>query len=451
MKFHSSRTSLAGGVLVAIAALLVASCGGGGGGSNNTGGTLFLLPNLNVTFYAGVPATMNISGGRWPYRITSSQPGVFPVPSEISANSFTVIPSNPGVIDTSAQTPTALPVITVQVAVTDAENNFQQASVQVAQNFLTGYGLSFTSSGCTAAGGAGTAPPACAGGETLVCLKPVFNGALVGLRTLRLDTLRGPVTWLYPNGQVAGNSVTVTTDHEGEACAIFRADNGVPTQFVVFRVTDVETGVSVEESVILTGVATASELEILPDTFTFTGATKADCGTGSGQFLVFDGVPPYSAISTFAEVTVSPATTEAQPGKFTFNVSNPNVCLTDATIVVTDSRLVRGTVKITTEAGSADPPPPPLRAIPTTLTLHCNATSGSVLVAGGADPTAAVTPSTADPNLTAVPSGPRSVQVDFVPPAAGLTDVGPTVNGTVSITDGAQVVTVTVRHPTTCL
>ena len=451
MKFHSLRTSLAGGVLVAIAALLVASCGGGGGGSNNTGGNLFLLPNLNVTFYAGVPATMNISGGRWPYRITSSQPGVFPVPSEISANSFTVIPSNPGVIDTAAQTPTALPVITVQVAVTDAENNFQQASIQVAQNFLTGYGLSFTSSGCTAAGGAGTAPPACAGGETLVCLRPVFNGALVGLRTLRLDTLRGPVTWLYPNGQVAGNSVTVTTDHEGEACAIFRADTGVGTQFVVFRVTDVETGVSVEESVVLTGVATASELEILPDTFTFTGATTAECGTGSGQFLVFDGVPPYTATSTFAEVTVQPATTDAQPGKFTFNVSNPNVCLTDATIVVTDSRLVRGTVKITTEAGTAAPPPPPLRAIPSTLTLHCTTPTASILVAGGADPTAAVTPSTADPTLTATPSGPRSVQVTFNPPTAGVTDVPPTVTGTVSITDGAQVVNVVVRHPTNCL
>jgi hypothetical protein len=108
------------------------------------------------------------------------------VPFETNASSFTVIPSNPGVIDTAAQTPTALPVITVQVAVTDAENNFQQAQIQVAQNFLTGYGLKFTSSGCDAAGGAGTAPPACAGGETLVTLTPVFNGALVGNRTLRM-------------------------------------------------------------------------------------------------------------------------------------------------------------------------------------------------------------------------------------------------------------------------
>ncbi len=448
MKFHSLRTSLAGSVLAAIAALLVASCGGGGAGTNNQGGNLFLLPNQNVTFYAGVPATMNISGGHWPYRITSSVPGVFPVPTAISANSFTVIPSNPGVIDNSVQQG-ELPVVTVQVAVTDAENNFQQANIQVAQNFLTGYGLSYTSSGCQSASGAATAPPACAGGETLVCLTPTFNGSLVGLRTLRIDTLRGPISWLYPNGQIAGNSVTLTTDHQGRACAIFRADTGVPTQFVVFRVTDVETGVSVEESTILTGVATANELEILPDTFTFTGATTAECGTGSGQFLVFDGVPPYSAISSFGEVTVSPASTSDQPGRFTFNVSNPNVCLTDATIVVTDSRLVRGTVTISTEAGSADPPPPPLRAIPSTLSLTCNVNSGNVLVAGGGDPTAQVTPSTADPALTASAPTTRSVNVIFN--NGGLTtDVGPTVSGVVSITDGAQVVNVTVRHPSSC-
>jgi len=451
VKFHSLRTSIAGSVFAVIAALLVASCGGGGGGSNNTGGNLFLLPNLNVTFYAGVPATMNISGGRPPYRLTSSQPVFFPVPFQTSASSFTVIPSNPGVIDTAAQTPTALPVISVQVAVTDAENNFQQAQIQVAQNFLTGYGLSYTSSGCDAAGGAGTAPPACAGGETLVKLTPVFNGALVGNRTLRIDTVRGPITWLYPNGQVAGNSVTLTTDHEGKALAIFRADTGVPTQFVVFRVTDVETGVSTEESVILTGVATASELEILPDTFTFTGPTTAQCGTGSGQFLVFDGVPPYTATSTFAEVTVSPSTSSSQPGLFTFNVSNPNVCLTDATIVVMDSRLVRGTVTITTEAGSADPPPPPLRAIPSALTLTCAAPSAGILVAGGGDPTAQVTPSTGDLKLQVSAPSPRSVTVTFVPPTVGATDVPPTVTGVVSITDGAQVVNVTVRHPTDCI
>jgi hypothetical protein len=447
VKFHSLRTSLAGSALAALAALLLGSCGGGGGGTNNTGGNLFLLPNSNVTFYAGMPATMNISGGRWPYRITSSQQGVFPVPSTISANSFTVIPNNPGVIDNTVQAG-QLPVISVQVAVTDAENNFQQANIQVAQNFLTGYGLSYTSN-CTPASGGTTSPPGCAGGETLVRLTPTFNGNLIGVRTLRIDTLRGPITWLYPNGQIAGDSVTLTTDHEGKAFAVFRADTGVPTQFVVFRVTDVETGVSTEESFILTGVATATALEILPDTFTFTGATKAECGTGSGQFLVFDGIPPYKAISTFADVTVSPASTDAQPGLFTFNAGNSNICLTDATIVVTDSRLVRGTVTITTEAGSADPPPPALRAIPSVLTLTCATNTGGTLIAGGGDPTAQVTPSTADPALTATAPTPRGVSIVFN--NGGLaTDVGPTVTSIVSITDGAQVVNVTVRHPTSC-
>src|SRR6185436_19348335 len=91
----------------------------------------------------------------------------------------------------------------------------------------------------------------------------------------------------------------------------------------------------------------------------------------------------------------------------------PNVCLTDATIVVMDSRLVRGTVTITTEAGSADPPPAPLRAIPSTMTLTCSANTGTILIAGGADPTAQVTPSTADARLVVNAPSPRQVTVDF--------------------------------------
>jgi hypothetical protein len=35
-----------------------------------------------------------------------------------------------------------------------------------------------------------------------------------------------------------------------------------------------------------------AELEILPDTFTFTGPDTAHCGTGTADFLVFDGCRP---------------------------------------------------------------------------------------------------------------------------------------------------------------
>lgn len=446
MKFHSLRTSLAGSAFALVAAMLLASCGGGGAAGNNTGGNLVVAPN-NATFYAGVPATMTVAGGRRPYRITSSEPGIFPVPSEVNASSFTVVPSNPGVIDDNI-TAGQLPRRTVHITAIDAENNFQNADIEVAQNFLTGYGLSFASN-CPVANGGTTSPPGCAGGETIVRLTPTFNGALVGLRTLRIDTERGPVTWLFPNGQPAGNSITLTTDHEGKAFAVFRADAGVATQFVIFRVTDVETGVSSLEQFILTGIPIASALTIIPDQFEFSGADTATCGTGSAQFLVFDGVPPYKAVSSFGEVAVNPSTSDDQPGAFTFNISNPNVCLSKATIIVTDSRLARGTVEIDTKAGSGTPPPPALRAVPASVTLTCAAPTANVQLTGG-DPAGATTAVSADAQLT-MPVAGRTFQVQWTSTTAGATDVPPTVTSLISASDGTQSVTITVRRPTDCL
>jgi hypothetical protein len=446
VKFQSLRTSLAGSALALSAALFLGSCGGGGAESNNTGGNLVLLPNLGVTFYAGVPATMTVGGGRHPYRITSSQPGIFPVPDSISNNSFTVIPGNPGVIDDSVQVG-QLPIRSVTVQVTDAENNFQQAIIEVAQNFIMGYGLTYTSN-CTVT--VGTPPPACAGGETVIRIEPTFNGRLVPHRTLRLEILRGPLVFLYaPNGAVAGNTVTVTSDEMGRTFAVMRIDTGVPTQTGFIRLIDVETGMFADQVFPITGVATATQLEIIPDEFTFTGAFTNQCGTGSGSFLVYDGVPPYTAVSSFGEVTLNNTTSDTNPGMFTFNVSNPNVCLTDATIVVQDSRLVRGTVTITTEAGTNDPPPPPLRAVPTSITLSCTLLSGSFLVAGGDPAVTTINAATNDPTLTLSVAG-RTVSVTYNPPGGGLTPTGPNVTGTVSATDGASVVSVPVRHPPDC-
>ena len=143
MKFHSLRTSLAGSALAFAAAVLLSSCGGGGAASTGQGGNLIVSP-VNATFYAGVPATVNIAGGRWPYRLTSSDPGIFPVPTTLSSSSFTVIPSNPGVFDsTTGVIPGSQGVV---MTVIDADNNFQNStSWVVAQNFLTGYGLQYAS------------------------------------------------------------------------------------------------------------------------------------------------------------------------------------------------------------------------------------------------------------------------------------------------------------------
>jgi len=423
-------------------ALLLGSCGGGGAGTTNTGGNLLLLP-LNATFYAGMPGVMTVQGGRRPYRLVSSEPGILPVPSELNDNNFTVIPSNPGVIDVGSA-PGELPVRSVVVSVTDASNGFNTATVRVAQNFLTGYGVFYTSN-CPAT--ATATPSACSGGETAVRIEANFNGALIGNRQYRLDILRGPFQWVFsPGGAIVGNSVTVVTDHEGKTSAIFRVNNNVPTQIGVFRITDVLTGVSTEQIfVIQMAPQAATTLTILPDQVTFSGADSASCGTGQADFLVFDGVPPYTATSAFGSVTVTPSTSSTQPGRFTLTAGSPNICLTDATIVVTDSNNARGTVTVTTELGEGDPPAAPLRAIPTNLTLTCGE-SANVLIVGGADPAAAVNAISSDPDIIVTAVG-RTVQVTRNLDANN--PVG-TVTSLVTVTDGATTVSISVRNPTTC-
>lgn len=451
MKFHSLRSALVGCALALLGAFALGSCGGGGtsGNSNNSGGNLQMFP-FNGTFFAGVPSTITIVGGRKPYRITSAEPGILPVPDLVNESTFQVIPSQPGVID-SGIGENELPVRTVLVQATDAENLFAQINIRVAQNFLTGYGFSF-SSDCTPAEGAETAPGACAGGETAVRIEANFNGALAGNRTYRLEFTRGPAFWVWPDGQVAGNTITVTTDHEGKAFAIFRVPAGAPTQIAAFRIVDVETGVSTEHIFTIAGVAVAGELEIIPNEFTFGGPHSAACGTGTGSFLVFDGIPPYTAFSAFSEIVVTPTQSDTNPGVFSFSVNNPNICLTDATIVITDSRLARGTVTINTEAGDGDPPPTPMRAVPSSVTVTCTAPASSFLVAGGSSDTPSFT--SVDPMLNVTQSGRGftvTLQGTTAGPGAGTTTVGPTVTSNIQITDGTSVINVAVRRPTDCI
>jgi hypothetical protein len=443
VKFNSLRTSLVGTAFALIAAVL-ASCGGGGAESNNQGNALQILPST-ATFYAGVENTLVVTGGRRPYLLVSSEPGLMPVPNRLSGTTFTVVPGNPGVIDVGLP-PNSLPVRTVNVTVTDTNGAAATAIIRVAQNFLTGYGVSYTSN-CPIVGTATTAPTACAGGETAVRIEPTFNGVQFGNRTLRLEIMRGPFSWVFPDGTIAGNTITVTTDHEGKTNAIFRVNTNVPTQLALFRVIDVETGVSTEELFQITGTPLAAQLAIVPNQFTFTGPDNTQCGTGSARFLVFDGLPPYTATSSFGNVTVSPASTDAQPGLFTFSVSDPSTCLTDATIVVTDSRLARGTLTITTALGTNDPPPLPLRVVPTTMALACGQGMSAIIAGGVSGATISATnPDSA--HLTVTVSG-NLITVTRLGTLLGLVDPTP-LSGNVVVTDGNGTATIRVTYPTDC-
>ena len=446
MKFHSLR-SLLTAVTALGAALLLGSCGGGGAGGNpGPGGALILQPaGENQVIYAGMPTTFQIGGGRPPYQVTSGDQGILPMPFVVHGNSFTVIPNNPGVIDAGLQ-PGELPRRTISVDLRDSTGIFLRSVVAVAQNFLTGYGVSITPTTCpdTASGGADPPAQLCAGGESALQMQATFNGSLAGNRQFRLEVIRGGFALRHPvTGQVS-NSIVVNSDHSGTVMAIVQASAGTPTGLAVFRVVDVATGVYADHVFTIGGISQSQNITPIPNDFTFTGPLTTVCGTGTADFIVFDGVPPYTAVSVNPNIEVTPSVSNSQPGRFTIRATNPNVCVTDATIVITDSRGGRGTVTVTTEPGDTEPEAPPaLSAGPTTVTLGCGQ-SGSVAVVGGTGNYFAVS---SNPNVTTAVSG-NILTITRVgtPNTVG---VG-TQAVSVAVSDGRAIVTITANVPATC-
>jgi len=453
--FHSLRGTWASVVLSFIAAIFLGSCGGGGA-TSTTGGLLQVFaPN---TMYGGVAANITITGGRPPYILASSEPAVLAVPSQTTSSTITVLPANPGVVDTGLQ-PTDLQVRTVNITVRDASGNSTVAVTKVGQNFLTGFGMSFGVTTCTSSSTTTTTTATvCAGGDTTVRFAAVFNGNLFGGREFRLDVVQGNFTLVNPATGASGPSIGVTTDHQGIATAIVRVAPNIPTQIGVLRLTDVASGASTFESFIINGGSSTATLTALPNNFTFTGPDNATCGTGSGDFLVFDGVPPYSAVSSDANLVVTFVDVNHNPGRFRVTASNPHVCITNGTVVITDANNARTTVTVSTALGTTAPPvpPTPLTVQPSSITLGC-AQSGSVLAIGGNAPAgggaggggggaASFSASSSNPDITTTVSG-GTVTITRAGPA------GPGTGSTISqvfITDGSQLATVNVTAPTTC-
>lgn len=434
----SSRLILAASAVVT--SIVVGSCGGGGAATAPTDTPLTLLPSA-ATLYAGVAYQFQIAGGRPPYLLSSSEPVLLPVPSPVNGFTFQVIPNNPGVVDANLP-PGALPVRSVIITVRDSTGSVittpSTGGITVGQNFLTGYGVVFDST-CQSG-------QACSGAEAIVRMIATINGVLYGNRPVRFCVVRGNFQFVVPetiSNQPAAlvNCVDTQTDHSGAAIARIRVPADATTQLATLRLTDIGTGAQVDEIFTIVQGSIVGTLTVLPNSFTFTGPRAGICGTGNADFIVFDGDPPYSAVSSNPNISVSPSTSSSNPARFTVIASNPNVCV-DTTIVVTDRQQRRATVQVKTEEGSATLPA--LVVSPTTVTL--NDTCGfstSVTAVGGVGP---LSVNSSHPRVSATLSG-NTITItrltpDPVPPAGPA--FYPT-TATVSVTDGATVQNVTVN------
>lgn len=442
MKFHSLRSSLTAFVLACGSAILLAACGGGGAGGNpNQGGPISISPSgENVTLYAGMPFTFQLQGGRKPYTLTSSDPGILEMPARVNGHEVTVVANNPGVIDTGLQ-PGELPVRSIQINMRDSTGILVTTEVKVAQNFLTGYGVNIAPTTCPSASASGHDPAAqaCAGGESAIRMQATFNGSLAGNRQFRMRVLRGNFSLRNPVTGQASQEITVTSDHTGSVLAILEVPANVPTQLGVLRVQDVATGVYSDTVFTISGFSASQSITPVPNDFTFTGPLTTTCGTGTASFLVFDGVAPYTAVSSDPNLTVTPSS-PTNPGQFTLNAFNPNWCMDNATIVVTDARGGRGTVTVTTETGPLAPAEPaPFNVAPSSITLGCGQ-SGSVTVVGG---TGSYFTNSTHPAVSAIASG-TAVTITRANTGTSPTSV------IISVSDGREIAEVTATVPATC-
>jgi hypothetical protein len=451
VKFHSLLRALATGAFAFITASILAGCGGGGAatGPAQPGSALLILPSTG-SIYAGVPHTFTISGGRAPYTVSSSEPSLLPVPATVNGTSFTVVANNPGVVDPSTD-PLVIPSRTVTIQVRDAfTGSTVSGTYNVLQNFLTGYGVSFTPIACSgitptpSAGNTGTAVPA--GCEVAVQFNATTSGNLGADRQFRLEAIRGPFIFVDAVTGVTGNSIVVTSDHRGRVNAIIRTLAGSPTQVAVIRITELTTRVFTDTLFTITGAGAGATLVVIPASVTFTGPNNQTCGTGDADVYVFDGTPPYSATSTNPNIVVVPMDPNSNPGVFRIRAVNPNVCLT-ASVIITDRFGARTTVTVVTAAGAnapPAPPPPPVTTSPATMTLGCGQ-SGSVSVTGGVPPYSTSSPT---PGVTAAVVGST---LTVTRAAVGSTGAAtPSTTAPVNVTDGATIATVAVTVPTTC-
>lgn len=435
MTLHSLRKVFFTGVTLVATAGLLGSCGGGGTADvQQTGGFLRINP-AEATVYAGVPFTMTVTGAQLPYTLSSSEPSLLPVPLTMTSNTVELLAANPGVIDANLQ-PGELPVRTTKINVRAANGQVLDATYKVAQNFLFGYNIKITS---TCPLGAGTtAPEACAGGDSLIQFSATTNGVIAGGRQFKLEVLKGPFSWLFPDKTIAGNTISVQSDHTGLVQAQFRVNTGVDTQLGVIRIYDVPTGAYIDTVFTITAI-TSGTLTVIPDKLTFTGVKTTDCGVGQADAFVFDGKPPYTAASSDPNVFVNESST-TQPGRFTVRALNPGTCLSGATVVFLDSMGSRGTLTVDTNKGTQTTPA--LAVAPTTMTLVCG-TAGSATVVGGVG---SYFVSSSHPRVKGVVSG-NTVTISRLI-GDGAT-VYPT-SATVNVSDGTSIVGITVTVPANC-
>ena len=425
--------------LVALAGVLsLAACGGGNGAPNNPFqggvGPLAITPAVATT-YSGNPFVFTVTGGTQPYTIISSDQAVLPVVGTLNGNTLVITPNSVGA-DTA-----------VTLTVRDASGQSTAALVTVKPSLLLPASITITGNpNCTASGA-----DLCSGQDGTATVQVIGPaGAPLAGRDVRFDVVQGAfsISSTAP-GQPLVQSVTVTTDQNGNATVRLVVPVNAATQVATIRATDLTSGSSVVgQFTIAQFVNGNSVLSVIPTgTTTFTGPDTAHCSSGaSATFYVFGGTPPYTVATNFpGAVTITGQPVQRSGGGFT--ITTNGTCFTGLTFAITDAagRTLLTPPTASNVFGTAEPPPATLAITPTSATVACQVgKTYSFLISGGTgtytnaiDPTSSFT-GAATPTVSATGS-PAQLSFSGSP--------GDSITGTVKIVvnSGSQLARATVN------
>lgn len=284
---------------------LLSGCGGGGVATNVVAGPLIVSPSEAVA-YNGNPVTLFITGGTKPYTVTSGNSAVIEVPYNVP-DSTVVIDAKNVTVDTN-----------VTLTIFDSTGARVTASILVIPSVINN-SLTVTPDPATPGVGCGTA--VCSGlmATVTVQLKNMAT-PLVG-RNVRFDVVQGDYQFITnSNATTFADTITTTTDQNGNAHVRLRANVNAPTQYAILKVTDVDGGSVLQTTFTIAQYTDGTGiLSVVPDAQTITAFYENICSSGiKVDYIIHGGTPPYTVQSTSLGVaTVFPTSVLTNGAGFT--------------------------------------------------------------------------------------------------------------------------------------
>lgn len=407
--------------------LVVSGCGGSDSSTPTVSPSTLLASPAAFIAFGNTANTVGISGGKGPFRVTSSNTTVLPVPAAINGASFTFTPTNVAVNTpvTLTVTDSAAATSTVVVTVTPATITTPLINIQPAAGSV-----------CSSANSPAISAAALCEGETgsaSVTLKDAA-GAAIANRSVRFEVLTIGSA-VAPNAATGTflRIATVNTNAQGVATVAIRADVGGSTEASFVRAIDTVTGHRVDTWItVLKLTNSAATLSIAPTTGGMQGYYASECPFARREFAIYGGTAPYAvslpaasalilANETAAAAAGGAITVARSGGRFTAENPDVTTCVTASTVLtVTDAlgATTTGTYAVspgsnsrTTATADLTVTPPIMSLIADPLSTYCTSSTTKFTVSGGTAPYVA---SASIPQITTAVSAGTRVDASFV-------------------------------------